>query len=94
MRRIERTTQFKKDYKREARGRYRAILESSLIEVLDLLVADQELPERYFDHSLIGQWKDFRDCHIKPDLILIYAKPNPSVLRLARIGSHAELSLQ
>lgn len=93
MRRIERTTQFKKDYKREARGRYRTILEASLIEVLELLVVDQELAESYFDHSLIGQWKDFRDCHIKPDLILIYAKPNPAVLRLARLGSHAELSL-
>lgn len=93
MRRIERTTQFKKDYKRESRGRYRTILEASLIEVLELLVVDQELAERYFDHSLTGQWKDFRDCHIKPDLILIYSKPHAMVLRLARIGSHAELSL-
>jgi mRNA interferase YafQ len=93
MRRIERTTQFKKDYKREVRGRYKVTLESALIEVIDLLVVDQELPERYFDHSLVGQWKDFRDCHIKPDLVLIYAKPNPITLRLARLGSHSELSL-
>ncbi|MBU3613206.1 type II toxin-antitoxin system YafQ family toxin [Polynucleobacter sp. MG-27-Goln-C1] len=93
MRRIERTTQFKKDYKRETRGRHKTALESALIEVIDLLVVDQELPERYFDHSLVGQWKDFRDCHIKPDLVLIYAKPDPETLSLARLGSHSELSL-
>lgn len=93
MRKIERTTQFKKDYKREARGRYKAVLEPALIEVIDLLAIDQELPGRYFDHSLVGQWKDFRDCHIKPDLVLIYTKPDPATLRLARLGSHSELSL-
>lgn len=93
MRRIERTTQFKKDYKRESRGRYKTVVESALIEAVGLLVLDLELPERYFDHSLAGQWKDFRDCHIKPDLVLIYAKPDPASLRLARIGSHSELSL-
>ncbi|CAM3698400.1 type II toxin-antitoxin system YafQ family toxin [Polynucleobacter arcticus] len=84
MRRIERTTQFKKDYKRESRGRYKTVVESALIEVVGLLVLDLELPERYFDHSLAGQWKDFRDYHIKHD---------PASLRLARIGSHSELSL-
>lgn len=40
MRRIERTTQFKRDYKREARGRYKTVLESALIEVIGLLVVD------------------------------------------------------
>jgi len=93
MRRIERATQFKKDYKRETRGRYKAVLESSLIEVVELLINDVDLPVRYFDHALTGQWKDFRDCHIKPDLLLIYTKPNPEILRLARMGSHSELSL-
>ena len=93
MRRIERTTQFKKDYKREIKGRYKSQLASELIEVVNLLVGDLELPARYFDHALIGQWKDFRDCHIKPDLLLIYAKPNPEILILTRLGSHSELSL-
>ena len=66
MRRMERATQFKKDYKRETRGRYKAVLESSLIEVVELLINDVDLPVRYFDHALTGQRKDFRDCHIKP----------------------------
>lgn len=93
MRRIERTSQFKKDYKREMKGRYRSVLEPALIEVLEMLIVDMELPSRYFDHALIGQWKDFRDCHIKPDLLLIYARPDPNILRLTRLGSHSELSL-
>ncbi|WP_293626016.1 MULTISPECIES: type II toxin-antitoxin system mRNA interferase toxin, RelE/StbE family [unclassified Polynucleobacter] len=59
MRRIERTTQFKKDYKREIQGRYRSQLASELIEVLNLLIDGLELPARYFDHALIGRWKDF-----------------------------------
>jgi mRNA interferase YafQ len=42
---------------------------------------------------LTGDWKDHRDCHIKPDLVLIYRKPEDSVLHLVRLGSHAELSL-
>ena len=55
MRRMERATQFKKDYKRETRGRYKAVLESSLIEVVELLINDVDLPVRYFDHALTGQ---------------------------------------
>lgn len=93
MRRIERTAQFKKDYKREMKGKYRSILEAVLIEVLALLVSDSKLPTRYCDHALIGRWNSFRDCHIKPDLILIYMKSDPEILRLVRLGSHSELSL-
>jgi len=93
MRRIERTTQFKRDFKREEKGRYKEFLETSLIEVIEPLVSNNVLPDRYFDHALTGQWSDFRDCHIKPDLILTYQKPNLDVLRLVRLGSHSQLGL-
>lgn len=93
MRRIERTTQFKRDYKREAKGRYRLELVSALVETIHLLAHDHVLPQRYFDHPLAGQWSDFRDCHIRPDLVLIYQKPNVEILRLVRLGSHSELGL-
>jgi len=43
------------------------------------------------DHALAGQWKDFRDCHIRPDLVLIYARFGDKLLSLARLGSHSEL---
>lgn len=93
MRTIERTTQFKKDYKREARGQHRRTLAQDLLEIIDLLASDRPLAEKYRDHALAGEWKDFRDCHIRPDLVLIYRKVDDSRLQLARLGSHAELSL-
>jgi mRNA interferase YafQ len=42
---------------------------------------------------LTGDWKDHRDCHIRPDLVLIYRKPDADALELVRLGSHSELSL-
>ncbi len=93
MRTIERTNQFKRDYKRESKGQHRATLNEDFIEVAKLLANDLPLPDRYFDHALTGDWKDFRDCHIKPDLVLIYSKPDDEHLRLVRIGSHSELGL-
>ncbi|OZA58728.1 MAG: YafQ family addiction module toxin, partial [Sphingomonadales bacterium 39-62-4] len=38
-----------------------------------------------------GDWAGYRDCHVKPDLVLIYAKPDDATLRLARLGSHSEV---
>jgi len=47
------------------------------------------LPERLRDHSLTGEWADHRDCHIKPDLVLIYRVPDADTFQLVRIGSHS-----
>jgi mRNA interferase YafQ len=58
-----------------------------------MLVADERLPHRYHDHGLSGDWIDHRDCHLAPDLILIYRKPDPDTLELVRLGSHSELGL-
>ena len=91
MRTIERTGQFKRDFKREQRGRYAAQLTSLLPEVIGRLAQDEELPARFKDHTLSGDWSDHRECHIKPDLLLIYRKPDEHVLQLVRMGSHAEL---
>ncbi|MQT78311.1 type II toxin-antitoxin system YafQ family toxin [Pseudomonas helleri] len=54
---------------------------------------DKPLPEKHRDHALTGNWKDHRDCHIKPDWLLIYCKPDDERLQLVRLGSHSELSL-
>ena len=93
MREIERTSRFKRDYKREARGRHRSTLDESLVAVLRSLAADVPLPEQYRDHALTGNWSGYRDCHVKPDVILIYEKPGADTLRLIRLGSHSELGL-
>jgi len=92
MRTIERSTAFKRDYKRiKATPRYRKDLESLLTDVLKLLLADKALPEKNLDHTLSGNWHGYRECHIKPDLLLIYSKPDLSTIRLVRLGSHSEL---
>lgn len=58
-----------------------------------MLAADKHLPRRNVDHPLTGEWSDHRDCHIRPDLILIYRKPDDASLELVRLGSHSELGL-
>ncbi len=93
MRTIKYTTQFKRDYKREKKSRYRKTLEKDLLSTVKLLTKDKPLPHRYYDHPLSGEWEDHRDCHIKPDLVLIYRKPDHKTLELVRLGSHSELSL-
>ena len=60
-------------------------------DVVARLLADQALPENNRDHALSGDWAGYRECHIKPDLLLIYRKPDADTLRLARLGSHSEL---
>ncbi|HWW64261.1 MAG TPA: type II toxin-antitoxin system YafQ family toxin [Sphingomonadaceae bacterium] len=91
MRTIERVGQFKRDYKREKKGQHRQTLDESLLAVLEKLVNDEPLEPRYRDHALTGDWQDHRDCHVKPDLVLIYRKPDDETLQLVRLGSHAEL---
>lgn len=93
MRAIERTGQFKRDYKRESKGIYRSVLDAELVPVLIALASDMPLAERYRDHALTGEWKDHRDCHVKPDLVLIYRKPDDQILQLVRLGSHSELGI-
>jgi mRNA interferase YafQ len=56
-----------------------------------LLLSDQVLPKNNHDHALSGDWSGYRECHIKPDPLLIYRKPDVRTLRLARLGSHSEL---
>ncbi|MCD6040394.1 MAG: Addiction module toxin, RelE [Gammaproteobacteria bacterium] len=92
MRTIERSKAFKRDYRRiKAMPRYRKDLESLISDILKFLLSDKLLPEKNLDHALSGNWNGYRECHIKPDLLLIYSKPDQSTLRLARLGSHAEL---
>ena len=92
MRTIKRASAFKSDFRRiKATPRHSKDVGSLLSDVLKLLVVDRPLPDRYRDHPLSGNWNDYRECHIKPDLLLIYRKPDSSTLRLARLGSHSEL---
>jgi len=93
MRTIEHTTQFRRDYKRERKGPLGQRLEGLLDDVAEMLALDRPLPPRFRDHPLTGEWRDFRDCHLRPDLVLIYRKAGSTVLQLVRLGSHSELGL-
>jgi mRNA interferase YafQ len=56
-----------------------------------VLASDQPLEPGYRDHELTGDWRGYRECHVRPDLLLIYKKTDVDILRLARLGSHSEL---
>jgi mRNA interferase YafQ len=93
MRKIEPTGAFKRDFRREAKGRYAKVLQTELPALLQLLATDRPLEARLRDHALTGEWKDHRDFHVRPDLVLIYRKPDDETLQLVRLGSHPELGL-
>jgi mRNA interferase YafQ len=93
MRDVKHTRRFKRDYRREKSGLHSKNLDALLMETVNLLAADTALPHRNFDHPLSGEWGDCRDCHLKPDLVLIYRKPDDDSLELVRLGSHSELGL-
>lgn len=61
-------------------------------EIIRKLAKGEQLEGKYHDHQLLGKLKDFRDCHIRPDLVLIYRiKENILELYLYRIGTHSKL---
>ena len=61
--------------------------------VVTMLANDETLPARLRDHALTGDWAWHRECHLNPDLLLIYAKLGEDGLALVRLGSHSELRL-
>lgn len=91
MRTIERSTLFKKDYKRECKSKYGKVIDTLIIPIFQSLAIDEPLEAKHRDHELSGNWVDHRECHIKPDLLLIYQKPDEDTLRLVRLGSHSNL---
>lgn len=88
MLKLEYSSQFKKDFKKIAKLPIPDVVEVG--HVIKQLQLGKTLPEKYVDHPLSGNWQNYRDCHVKPDLVLIY-KIDSNVLKLARIGSHSEL---
>jgi mRNA interferase YafQ len=91
IRTIERATAFRRDYRRVSKGRRPATLDEDLIAIIAALPTDAFLDPRMRDHALSGDWRGYRECHVKPDLLLIYRKTDDNRLRLARLGSHSEL---
>lgn len=65
-------------------------MDDLLGEAIAMFAAGEPLPPRFHEHALAGRWKDFRDCHVRPDLVLIYRKNDSRTLELVRLGSHSE----
>ena len=87
MYKIFRTTSFKKDYKKLSLSD-----KNILKKVVTILANGEILDEKYKDHPLIGNYLECRECHLKPDLLLIYRIDNNILeLALTRVGSHSKL---
>ena len=87
MKRIVSSTQFKKDYKRLSKRGYKI---AKLARIIAWLSEDKDLPESCRPHKLSGDYKQFWECPIEPDWLLIYEYDH-SELRLRRTGTHSDL---
>ena len=86
---VKLTSQFKKDYKLALKRKKDL---SKLQYVIEKLANGEKLDEKYYEHSLTGNWRGYRECHIEPDWLLVYfIKEDVLVLSLARIGKHEEV---
>ena len=83
----EYSTRFKKDIKRYL---HKQDVIDKLNEVIKLLLNKKKLPDKHSDHLLKGDYVGHRECHIKPDILLIY-KVHDNILAMERLGSHSEL---
>lgn len=83
------TTKFKKDLKK---FKYQTKIIQELNVVIKLLIQQLPLEEKHFDHPLSGNWRGSRECHVNPDVLLIYRiEEDSGVLFLERFGSHSQL---
>ncbi|HEL0567460.1 TPA: type II toxin-antitoxin system YafQ family toxin [Streptococcus equi subsp. zooepidemicus] len=83
------SNRFKKDLKLAQK---RGFDLSLLNEVVDILASENPLPAKFHDHELIGNYIGFRECHLKPDWLLIYkVETDNLVLMLFRTGTHSDL---
>ena len=83
------TTQFLKDLK-NLRKRRADIQKQD--DVLKILCAEEQFPEKYRNHTLVGDYVGFRECHIAPDWLLVYAiDKGKLILTASRTDSHSDL---
>jgi mRNA interferase YafQ len=89
MLKVRYTSKFKSDFRTVVKRGYNPNL---FQEVLELLMNEKEMPEKYKDHGLRGKWLGFRECHIARDWLLIYhIAGNELILTLTRTGTHSDL---
>ena len=83
------SAQFRRDIKRFV---HEKVTISELETVLDILATEKKLPDKYHNHPLVGKFKGCFDCHIRPDVVLVYKIDDVEVsILLLRLGSHSEV---
>lgn len=81
MKEIRKTSQFKNDLAKV----------NALFEMVGLLAAGKQIPKENKPHQLKGDYKNYWECHIGDDFLLIWFDKNSNVIELVRLGSHSEL---
>jgi mRNA interferase YafQ len=84
---LQRISQFKKDYKRCVKRGYDI---EQLHTAIEVLAKGKKLDSKYRDHSLLGDYRDCRECHIEPDWLVIYHLTEYELI-LIRTGTHTDL---
>lgn len=87
---IVRSKKFERSFKRLSYSGTKDSVKRELAIVIDMIASKKALPEKYKDHQLKGEFKAYRECHVRPDLLLVYEiQDTELVLLLVDIGSHA-----
>ena len=87
---IAKTTRFKTAYKR-IKG-LKGFKKTVFVDVIEVLASGNKLDKKFKDHKLTGVLKDFRECHLAPDILLIYQIDGEVlVLTLVNVGNHSQL---
>ena len=88
MKKLQPTTQYKKDYKRIRNNAQKV---KDLKEILKKLMNEEPIPAEYLPHKLTGNYKGCMECHIQNDFLLIWIDEENDIIELVRLGSHSEL---
>ncbi len=87
---LERKFRLTNSFKKDLRKHHVALVSKEWIEIFSCLLNNTPIPRKYKDHALTGNWKGYRDCHVKPDLVLIY-KIDDDVIELHYLNTHSEI---
>ena len=93
MRNILPRNEFKRDFRRALKGRYRNLLakDGEFDRIKEKLANDEPLEFSYRDHALHHNWEGCRECHIKSDFLLVYSYDGEDWLILERLGTHSDI---
>lgn len=87
---LERDFYLTNGFERDVKKHHLALVSQAWADIVNCLATNSPMPEKYKDHALTNNWAGFRDCHVKPDLVLIY-KIVDNVVELHHLNSHSEI---